>query len=73
MNTQLKQRIAFALAMGLLTTGIVSFVLLALNIGFANGFLAKWLRAWGMGYVIVIPSILLIGPRVRAQVDRLIK
>jgi hypothetical protein len=72
MTTQLKRQIAFALSMGLVTTGIISFVILALNLGFPNGFAMTWVRSWGLGYLIVIPAILLIGPRLQAQVDRLI-
>ncbi|MGK9237296.1 DUF2798 domain-containing protein [Inquilinus limosus] len=72
MNTQLKRKIAFALSMGIVTTGIISFVLLALNLGFPEGFALTWLRSWATGYVIVIPAILLIGPRLQAQLDRLI-
>nr|WP_246708005.1 DUF2798 domain-containing protein [Ensifer oleiphilus] len=59
--------------MGIVTTGIISFTLLSLNLGFSSGFLLKWLRSWGIAYVIVIPAILLIGPRLQAQVDRLIR
>ena len=72
MNTQLKRKIVFALVMGVVTTGIISFALLALNLGFSKGFALTWLRSWGIGYVIVIPAILLIVPRLQAQVDRLI-
>ena len=72
MSTQLKRKIAFTLAMGIVTTGTISFVLLALNLGFSNEFILSWLRSWAVGYVIVIPAILLIGPRLQAQVDRLI-
>jgi hypothetical protein len=72
MNTQLKRKIAFALSMGIVTTGIISFVLLSLNLGFSEGFALTWLRSWGIAYVIVIPAILLIGPRLQAHVDRLI-
>lgn len=72
MNTQLKRKIAFSLSMGVLTTGIISFVLLAVNLGFSNQFTAAWLRSWAIGYVIVVPAILLIGPRLQAQVDRLV-
>lgn len=72
MNTVLKRKVAFALAMGIVTTGIISFALLALNLGFPQGFLTTWLRSWGIGYVIVIPAILLIGPRLQARIDRLI-
>lgn len=73
MNTQLKRKIAFALTMGIVTTGIISFVLLALNLGFSTGFASAWLRSWGVGYVIVTPAILLIGPQLQAQIDRLIQ
>lgn len=73
MDTSLKRKILSALLMGIVTTGIISFVLLALNLGFSKNFALTWLRSWGIAYVIVIPAILLIGPRLQAQVDRLIK
>ncbi|MEK1886964.1 MAG: DUF2798 domain-containing protein [Phyllobacterium sp.] len=72
MNTQFKRKIAFALSMGVVTTGIISFVLLALNFGFAEGFALTWLRSWTIGYAIVIPTILLVGPRLQTRLDRLI-
>jgi hypothetical protein len=73
MNTQLKRKIAFSLLMGVVTTGIISFVILATNLGFSKEFALAWLRSWAIGYVIVIPAILLLGPRLQAQCDRLIK
>lgn len=72
MSTHIKRRTAFALAMGIVTTGLVSFVIIALNLGFSDMFALAWLRSWGVGYAIAIPAILLIGPRLQAQVDRLI-
>ena len=72
MSTQLKRKIAFSLLMGVVTTGMISFVLLALNLGFSHEFALAWLRSWAVGYLIVIPAILLIGPRLQAHVDRLI-
>ncbi|WP_439486591.1 DUF2798 domain-containing protein [Blastomonas fulva] len=72
MNTQLKRKIAFALLMGIVTTGIISFTLLALNIGLSGEFIRKWLRSWALAYIIVIPAILLVGPRLQALVDRTI-
>ncbi|NUO85989.1 MAG: DUF2798 domain-containing protein [Cupriavidus sp.] len=73
MNLELKRKIAFALAMGVITTGIISFALLALNMGFTEDFALGWLRSWGVGYVIVLPAILLVGPRLQAQVERWIR
>ncbi|WP_396616432.1 DUF2798 domain-containing protein [Lysobacter soli] len=73
MNTHLKRRIASALLMGAISTGVVSFILLALNHGISSVLFAKWLRAWSTGYIVVVPVILLIGPRVHAQVERLVR
>ena len=72
-NTQVKRKIAFALLMGIVTTGVISFVLLALNVGFSERFALTWLRSWGIGYLIVVPVILLVGPWLQAQVNRLIQ
>ncbi|HEX2736255.1 MAG TPA: DUF2798 domain-containing protein [Polyangiaceae bacterium] len=72
MNAHLKRKIAFALSMGIITTGIVSFVLIAVNLGFAPHFARVWLRSWAMGYALAIPAILVIGPRLQTWVDRLI-
>lgn len=70
---QLKRKIAFALSMGVVTTGIISFVLIALNLGFVQGFALTWIKSWSMAYLIVIPAILLIGPRLQAQIERIIR
>jgi Protein of unknown function (DUF2798) len=73
MNTQLKRRVAFALLMGVVTTGIISLVFVAPDAELSTTFLLVWLRAWGMAYVIVIPAILLIGPPLQAQIDRRVR
>lgn len=67
----MKNKIAFALIMGVVTTGIISFTLISVNLGFTEHFLKTWLRSWGMAYIVVIPAILLIAPRVQQLVDRL--
>ena len=70
MPTELKRKLAFALLMGVKTTGLISFSLLAINLGFSEDFLSIWLRSWGIGYAIAVPSILLVGPRLQALIDR---
>jgi len=69
----MKQKIAFALIMGIITTGIISFTLISVNIGFSDAFFRIWLRSWAMAYLVVIPAILVIGPFVQSIVDRLFK
>ncbi|WP_454739757.1 DUF2798 domain-containing protein [Cupriavidus necator] len=72
MHSQLKRKVAFGLSMGIATTGISSFVHLALNLGFSEGFTLMWLSSWGIGYATTIPVILLVGPHLQTQIDRLI-
>jgi hypothetical protein len=67
----MKQKIAFALLMGIVTTGIISFTLISINIGYTGRFLAMWLRSWAIAYLVVIPAILIIGPQVQKAVNRL--
>lgn len=70
-SSELKRKVAFAMLMGVVTTGIISFVLVAINLGMASGFVRTWLRSWLISYLIVIPAILLVGPLLQAQVDRM--
>jgi hypothetical protein len=69
----MKQKIAFALLMGIVTTGIISFTLVAVNIGFGDRFLTVWPRSWALAYAVVIPAILIIGPQVQRAVDRIFR
>lgn len=69
----MKQKIVFALLMGIITTGIISFSLISINVGFSDRFLSIWLRSWISAYVIVIPAILLIGPRVQQLTKKIVK
>jgi hypothetical protein len=59
--------------MGIITTGIISFTLISVNIGFTENFFRIWLKSWGMAYLVVIPAILIIGPRIQNLVDKLFK
>jgi hypothetical protein len=68
MKTALKQKIAFALIMGIATTGIISFTLISLNVGFVERFWQIWLRSWSTAYVVVVPAILVIAPRIQVLV-----
>jgi hypothetical protein len=69
----MKQKIVFALLMGVITTGIISFSLITINVGFTDRFLSIWLRSWMAAYLIVIPVILIVGPQVQKLVNRIVK
>ena len=69
----MKRKIAFALLMGIFTTGIISFTLISVNIGWIPTFMKIWLKSWGMAYMVVIPCILILGPIIQRVVDSLVK
>jgi hypothetical protein len=59
--------------MSLITTGIVTFVVIAANIGFTAQFYKAWLSSWPIAYLVAVPAILIIAPRVEQLVSKLIK
>ncbi|HRG58709.1 MAG TPA: DUF2798 domain-containing protein [Bacteroidia bacterium] len=64
----MKHKIAFALIMGIITTCIISFTLVAVNVGFGPIFIKTWLRSWCIAYSIIIPSMLIIAPKIQKLV-----
>jgi low affinity Fe/Cu permease len=69
----MKQKIAFALIMGMITTAVISFVLISINIGFSDKFLVAWLRSWSVAYVLAVSLVLLVAPRVQLLVNYFLK
>lgn len=67
----MKQKITFALTMGIITTGMISFILIYMNIGQSDKFPKIWLRSWGLSYLLVIPIILGLGPIVQKGINRM--
>lgn len=57
--------------MGIITTCIISFTLVSVNVGYNDKFMVIWLRSWLIAYVVVIPAILIIGPQVQRLVNKL--
>ena len=59
--------------MGIVTTGLVSFTLIAVNVGFVPTFIAVWIKSWALAYIVAIPAILLISPKVMELVNYLLR
>ena len=68
----MKQRIAFAAVMGLFTSSMITFAVIALNYGLQAGFFLLWIRSWVLSYALAFLAILFIGPRVKTLVDHLL-
>jgi hypothetical protein len=56
---------------GLITSTSMSFVGLALNYGFHADFAVRWLKAAATSYVVVVPMLLIVIPRIQRFVMRL--
>jgi hypothetical protein len=67
----MKQKLTFALIMGLITTAIVSFVIILINVGVNHKFLITWIRSWSVAYVLAVSSMLLIAPRIQNLVNHI--
>ena len=65
-----KEEIKFALVMGFITAGIISFTLVSVNLGFSHLFFFFWARSWLIAGSIAFLSILFISPRVRKFIYR---
>lgn len=66
------KKIVFAFLMGAITTGLISFALITINIGFTSIFFKTWLKSWVLAYIFVIPAILFIAPKVEQFVHTMV-
>lgn len=64
----MKKKVAFALLMSLITTGIISSLVISINLGFGPRFMLTWGKSWLIGYLAAVPSVLLIAPRIESLV-----
>ena len=55
---------------GLITSTSMSFVGLALNYGFQPDFAVRWLKAAATRYVVVVPMLMIVVPRIQRFVMR---
>ncbi len=66
-------KIVFAFLMGIVTTGLVSFTVILVNLGFTETFWQIWLKSWSMAFLIVVPVILIVSPVMERFVSSLFK
>ena len=69
----LLKRIVFVVIMAMITTSLISFTIIAVNLGFSKNFLATWLQSWGIAYCMAVLAMLFIGPKVQSIVESAIK
>jgi hypothetical protein len=61
---------SISLITGLITSTSMSFVGLALNYGFQPDFAVRWLKAAVTSYIVIVPILMIIVPRIQRFVMR---
>jgi 3'-phosphoadenosine 5'-phosphosulfate sulfotransferase (PAPS reductase)/FAD synthetase len=72
--TKISPRIINILSMGLmvlLMTLFVVFVTTIFNYGFSSDFFIRWMKGWGLSFIIAFPTVLVIMPFIRKIVSKL--
>lgn len=67
------QHILFAIVMAILMSCVMSFVITVFNVGFPSDILTRWLHAWSFGFVVALPTVMLIAPVARRLVALMIR
>jgi hypothetical protein len=71
-RNSVKRKIVFAFLMGMVTTGMVSFTVVLINLGLTETFWRIWLKSWSLAFLVVVPVILIVSPLIGRFVDFLL-
>ena len=64
-------RSAFKLAVvsAFVVTSYVTFTLVAVNVGLKNDFLFRWFQSWLIAFILVVPSLIFVGPFIKKKLN----
>jgi Protein of unknown function (DUF2798) len=65
-----KKDLQFAVWMSSITTLVVTFVLVSVNLGYTSDFLFLWIRSWLIAFIMVGFSILFLAPLIRKRLNK---
>lgn len=72
MGSQVKFQVIFSLVMGAMMVFLMTFVITLVNVGWVDGFLFLWAKAFVIAYVVAVPLIYFIAPLARKMTARLL-
>ena len=72
MNPQKKLHLVFSMVMAAMMFFVMTFLITAVNIGFSDHFLASWMKAYAVAYVLGVPVIFVFAPVARRIAARLV-
>jgi len=59
--------------MVLIMTFVVVFVSTAVNFGFSDLLVLRWMKGWSVAFIVALPTVLLIMPFIRKLVEKITK
>jgi predicted membrane channel-forming protein YqfA (hemolysin III family) len=65
MSPQKKFHLVFSLLMGAMMIFLMTFVITWVNVGWSSAFLAIWMKAFAIAYVVGVPVIFYLAPVAR--------
>ncbi|HOV13121.1 MAG TPA: DUF2798 domain-containing protein [Spirochaetota bacterium] len=54
-------------------TFVVVFVSTVINYGFSSDFIVRWMKGWGISFLVAFPTVLIIMPFIKRIVDKITK
>lgn len=72
MNPQMKFHLVFSFVMGALMISVMTGFITAINLGIGPGFAAAWARAFGLAYLVGVPTIFVLAPVARQITGRIL-
>jgi len=66
------EHVVFAFFMALLMSCFMSLVISIFNVGWVDGIILIWLKAWGFAFFVAFPTVVLVAPIVRKFVSMLV-
>ncbi len=72
MQPQKKFHLVFSLVMGAMMIFLMTLVITFVNVGLTDHFLALWMKAFGIAYVVGVPVIFFLAPVARKLTGRIL-
>lgn len=72
MSQQRKFHLVFSFVMGAIMVFIMTFIITLANVGWIEGFVRLWLKAFAIAYVAAVPIIFFLAPFARKLTGKIL-
>lgn len=72
MNPQKKFHLMFSIVMAAMMVFIMTFIITLANVGWMDGFVYLWLKAFSIAYLVAVPVMFFLAPIARKLTGRIL-